>query len=275
MQIFRSLSGLLFGVCLIFGFASTAASADAGRNTPVLDRIMSKKDLVVGTAASMPPLNMTLKDGQIAGMEIDLARYIADSLEVKLTLKAMPFNELLPALESGRVDMVISAMTITAARNSKFAFAGPYFASGKSLLLKRQNAESMNEVARIDDPQRILVALKGSTSQLFAEKVFPKAKLVLADNYDQAVALVRENKAHALVADQPICQVSVFRYPDSDLAALKNTLSYEAFGIAIPANDFLFLNLLQNFITGLENSGEMRNLVDRWFKDGAWVSQLR
>jgi polar amino acid transport system substrate-binding protein len=275
MQIVRGFTALLVVIGLIAGYASTVISAEAARTAPVLDRIMSKKELVVGTAASMPPLNMTLKDGQIAGMEIDLARYIANSLEVKLTLKAMPFNELLPALESGRVDMVISAMTITAARNSKFAFAGPYFASGKSLLLKRQNADSMNEVAKIDDPQRTLVALKGSTSQLFAEKVFPKAKLVLTDNYDQAVTLIRENKAHALVADQPICQVSVFRYPDADLAALKNTLSYEAFGIAIPANDFLFLNLLQNFITGLENSGEMRNLVDRWFKDGAWVSQLR
>jgi polar amino acid transport system substrate-binding protein len=275
MQFAKSLAALLVVIGLLAGYALMAVAADAAGSAPVLDRIMSKKELVVGTAASMPPLNMTLKDGQIAGMEIDLARYIANSLEVKLTLKAMPFNELLPALESGRVDMVISAMTITAARNSKFAFAGPYFASGKSLLLKRQNAETMNEVARINDPERILVALKGSTSQLFAEKVFPKAKLVLTDNYDQAVTLIRENKAHALVADQPICQVSVFRYPDADLAALKNTLSYEAFGIAIPANDFLFLNLLQNFITGLENSGEMRNLVDRWFKDGAWVSQLR
>ena len=275
MQFAKSLAALLVVIGLIAGYALMAVAAAAAGSAPVLDRIMSKKELVVGTAASMPPLNMTLKDGQIAGMEIDLARYIANSLEVKLTLKAMPFNELLPALESGRVDMVISAMTITAARNSKFAFAGPYFASGKSLLLKRQNAETMNEVARINDPERILVALKGSTSQLFAEKVFPKAKLVLTDNYDQAVTLIRENKAHALVADQPICQVSVFRYPDADLAALKNTLSYEAFGIAIPANDFLFLNLLQNFITGLENSGEMRNLVDRWFKDGAWVSQLR
>jgi len=260
---------------LLAGYAPMAVAADAARTAPVLDRILSKKELVVGTAASMPPLNMTFKDGQVVGMEIDLARFIANSLEVKLTLKAMPFNELLPALEAGRVDMVISAMTITAARNAKVAFAGPYFASGKSLLLKRQNAESMNVGAKIDDPGKILVALKGSTSQLFAEKVFPKAKLMLADDYDQAVALVRENKAHALVADQPICQVSVFRYPDADLAALKNTLSYEPFGIAIPANDFLFLNLLQNFITGLENSGEMRNLIDRWFKDGAWVSQLR
>ena len=42
--------------------------------SPVLDRIQEKKELVVGTAASMPPLNMTTKDGQIIGMEMDLAR---------------------------------------------------------------------------------------------------------------------------------------------------------------------------------------------------------
>jgi polar amino acid transport system substrate-binding protein len=54
----------------------------------------------------------------------------------------------------------------------------------------------------------------------------------------------------------------------------KNTLSHEPIGIAIQANDFLFLNLLQNFITALVNSGDLRKLSDRWFEDGAWISQL-
>ena len=92
----------------------------------MLDRIVAKKELVVGTAASMPPLNMTMKDGQIAGMEIDLARLIAGALDVKLTLKQMNFNDLLPALQAGQVDMVLSGMTITPARNLKVAFVGPY-----------------------------------------------------------------------------------------------------------------------------------------------------
>ena len=78
--------------------------------SPVLDRIQAKKELVVGTAATMPPLNMTTKDGQIVGLEMDLASYFASSIGVKLTLKPMHFNDLLPALEAGQVDMVLSGI---------------------------------------------------------------------------------------------------------------------------------------------------------------------
>ena len=274
MRVARSFVVLLVIVGLMAGYVQTGVAADAARIAPALDRIMTKKELVVGTTASMPPFNMTTKDGQLIGMDIDIARLIADVLEVKLTLKTMPFNELLPALEIGRIDMVLSGMTMTPSRNLKVAFAGPYFGSGKSMLIKEANAESLSEVSKINKPDNVLVALKGSTSQLFVEKVFPKAKLVLADNYDQAVTMVRENNAHAMVADQPICQLSAYRYPDAGLTSLKNTLSYEPIGIAIQANDFLFLNLLQNFITSMVNSGDLRKLSDRWFEDGAWISQL-
>jgi len=121
----------------------------------------------------------------------------------------------------------------------------------------------------------VLAALKGSTSQVFAEKVFPKAKLSLVENYDQAVAMLREDKVQAMVADMPICQVTVYRYPDAGLGTLKNPLSYEPLGIAIPANDFLLINWLQNFLNTLQKDGSLGAVVDRWFKDTSWVSQLR
>jgi polar amino acid transport system substrate-binding protein len=218
---------------------------------------------------------MTLKDGQIVGLEIDLARMFANAMGVKLTLKTIPFNELLPALEARQVDLVISGMTITPERNMKFAFVGPYFPSGKSILTKQANAGSMKEISQINSPDKVLVALKGSTSQLFAEQVFPKAKLILTKDYDEAVAMVRQDKAHAMVADFPICQVSVFRYRDSDLATLKKPLSYEPLGIAVPANDFLLINWLQNSLNTLEKTGQMGALVEKWFEDASWVKHLR
>jgi polar amino acid transport system substrate-binding protein len=218
---------------------------------------------------------MTMKDGQIAGMEIDLAHLLASALGVKLTLKPMQFNELLPALQAGRVDMVLSGMTITPARNLKVAFVGPYIVTGKSILTKQALVESMNEVALINKPDRVLVALKGSTSQIFAEKVFPQAKLLLADDYDQAVSMVREGKAQAMVADMAICQLSVYRYPDAGLVSLTKPLSYEPLGIAVPANDPLLINLLQNFLNTVEKDGTMEMMVNRWFKDSWWVGKLR
>ena len=275
MRMTRSLVAVLVVAGLLAGYVPMSVAADAVRISPVLDRIQAKKELVVGTAASMPPFNMTTKDGQIVGMEIDLAQLIAGSMNVKLTLKTIPFNDLLPALEAGQVDMVLSSMTITPARNLKFAFVGPYFVSGKSILTKQKNAESMNEVSKINNSDYTLTALKGSTSQAFAEKVFPKAKLVLVENYDQAVAMLREDKAQAMVADMPICQLTAYRYPDAGLMTLKNPLSWEPIGIAIQANDLLMLNWLQNFLHTIEKDGTMGLVVDRWFKDGSWLSKLR
>jgi ABC-type amino acid transport substrate-binding protein len=216
MRIARSFVtwGMVVGLVMsVWGQA--VGAGESPKVSPVLDRIMAKKEVTVGTAASMPPLNMTTKGGEIIGMEMDLARSFANAMDVKLTLSRMHFNELLPALEKGKIDMILSGMTMTPQRNLKVAFVGPYFASGKSILTKKKNVESVDELSKMNQPDKVLVALKGSTSQMFVEKLIPKAKLVLADNYDQAVASVRSDMAVAMVADYPICVVSVHRYPDA------------------------------------------------------------
>ena len=269
-----SLVALSVAVVLMTVWGQSFAAGENPSVSPVLDRIQAKKELVVGTAASMPPLNMTTKDGQIIGMEMDLARYFAGGMEVKLTVKPMNFNELLPALEAGQVDMVLSGMTMTPGRNLKVAFVGPYFASGKSILTKMANVESIDEIAKMNNPDKVLVALKGSTSQMFVEKVIPRAKLVLADDYGQAVAMVQNDKAIAMVADYPICMVSVYRYREAKLGTLEKPFSYEPIGVALPPNDPLLVNWVQNFLNALEKAGEMKMLTEKWFKDTSWVNQL-
>jgi polar amino acid transport system substrate-binding protein len=270
----RGILALMVAVGLMAMWCQVSAADESTRVSPVLDRILTKKELVVGTAASMPPLNMTTKDGQIMGMEVDLAQLFAGGMGVKLTLKPMHFNELLPALEAGQVDMVLSAMTMTPQRNLKVAFVGPYFASGKSILAKSANVESLNELSKMNNPDKVLVALKGSTSQMFVEKLMPKAKLELADDYDQAVGMVRNGKAHAMVADYPICMVSVYRYPEAGLATLTKPLLYEPLGVALPPNDPLLVNWVQNSLNFLEKTGELEGLTERWFKDTSWISRL-
>jgi polar amino acid transport system substrate-binding protein len=270
----RGILALMVAVGLMAMWCQVFAADESTRVSPVLDRILTKKELVVGTAASMPPLNMTTKDGQIMGMEVDLAQLFAGGMGVKLTLKPMHFNELLPALEAGQVDMVLSAMTMTPQRNLKVAFVGPYFASGKSILAKSANVESLNELSKMNNPDKVLVALKGSTSQMFVEKLMPKAKLELADDYDQAVGMVRNGKAHAMVADYPICMVSVYRYPEAGLATLTKPLLYEPLGVALPPNDPLLVNWVQNSLNFLEKTGELEGLTERWFKDTSWISRL-
>ena len=275
MRTVRGVAVVLAAVVLTASVLGAALAGEATRVAPVLDRILAKKELVVGTAADMPPLNMTLKDGKIVGMEVDVATMMANSIEVKLTLKPMRFNDLLPALEAGQVDLILSGMTMTPLRNTRVAFVGPYFASGKSVLIKQEKVTSLQNTEMMNNPNVTVTALKGSTSQQFVERFAPKAKLVPTDDYDQAIAMVLDGKVLAMIADFPICNVSVLRYPDKGLTTLKSPLNYEPLGIALSPGDPLFLNWAQNFVTNLVNSGELSLLQRKWFEDASWVSQLK
>ena len=275
MRTVRGVAVVLAVVVLAAGVLGAALAGEPTRVAPVLDRILAKKELVVGTAADMPPLNMTLKDGKIVGMEVDIATMMANSIEVKLTLKPMRFNDLLPALEAGQVDLILSGMTMTPIRNTRVAFVGPYFASGKSVLIKQEKMTSLQSTEMMNNPNVTVAALKGSTSQQFVERFAPQAKLVPTDDYDQAIAMVLEDKVLAMIADFPICNVSVLRYRDKGLTTLKSPLNYEPLGIALSPGDPLFLNWAQNFVTNLVNSGELSLLQRKWFEDASWVPQLK
>lgn len=268
---------LLFvsALILLFACAHKTGTGLDGPAAPIIDRILEEGELVVGTAGSMPPLNMTTKEGEIIGFEVDLAGYVADAMGVKLRLEAMPFSELLPALEAGKVDMILSGMSITPKRNLKAAFVGPYFISGKAFLTKIERIASAKDGSEIDSPSTTLAALKGSTSEYFVEQSIPKAKLVTTRDYDEAVDMVLRNKVDALVADYPICLVSLFRYPDKGLLSIITALTYEPIGIAMPPNDPLLVNWVENLLGSLEHSGELEALKARWLEDGSWLQELR
>jgi polar amino acid transport system substrate-binding protein len=265
----------LMAVMLLAGTMQEIQAADAARVAPVLDRILAKKELVVGTAADMPPLNMTLKDGSIAGMEVDIATMLAAGSGVKLTLKTIHFNDLLPALEAGQFDLILSGMTMTPLRNTRVAFAGPYFGSGKSVLIKEENQSTLGSTSAMNRPEVTLAALKGSTSQSFIERLMPKATFVATDDYDQAIAMVLDGKAQAMIADFPVCNVAAYRYRDKGLATLSSPFNYEPLGIAVLPTDPLLLNLVQNFVTTLVNSGDLEMLRKKWFEDPSWMSELK
>ena len=90
------ISGLItLAVVLTMGpIAEVLAESAAG---PVLDRILKRGELIVGTAANMPPLNMKTKEGEIIGLEVDLAEDMAAAMGVKLKMKDMAFGNLLGA----------------------------------------------------------------------------------------------------------------------------------------------------------------------------------
>jgi polar amino acid transport system substrate-binding protein len=217
---------------------------------------------------------MTTKEGKIIGFEADLARYMADSMGVNLKLKAIQFSKLLPALESGQIDMILSGMTMTSMRNLKVAFVGPYYVSGKGVLTNVATLAAATDPNALDDQKFKIAALDGSTSAEFVRKIMSTATLVTTKDYDEAVGMVIQGKVDAMVADHPICVISVARYPQHNLFSIIAPFTYEPIGIALPANDPLLANWVTNFLNKLEDSGVMDNVRDRWFNDTSWFNKL-
>ena len=86
--------------------------------------------------------------------------------------------------------------------------------------------------------------------------------------------MVISDEVDALVADMPICLLSVMRYPGKGLATLNEPLNVEPIGIALPANDPQLKGLLENYITAFEGTGILQGLRKKWLEDSSWIAAL-
>jgi len=238
----------------------------------ILDRIVKKGELVVGTTGTQPPLSMTTKGGEIIGLDADIAKMIATSLGVKIRFSKILFSGLIPALEAGKVDMIISGMTMTMERNAKVPLIGPYYVSGKGILCKEKSLPALDKEG-LDSPKFRVAALEGSTSQAFVKTVTPQAKFVAVASYDEALDLLSQDKIDVLVADFPFCRYCVSRYADKGLTVRGGRLTFEPLGIGV-REDALLLNWVDNFLKILSGTGELIKVHDSWLKDSSWMKQL-
>jgi len=247
---------------LFFALSSSLYAAD---NSPVLSRIHKSGKLILGTSGTMPLMSEKTMTGEVIGYDIDLANALAESMGVELVTKVLPFNELIPALQQGKVDIVLSNMTMTVERNMQVAFAGPYFTSGKCLITKEESMAKADEPADLKDADMTIAVVKGTTSENFVKELLPELERIPVADSDEGTDLVASGKAKAMLTDFPICLSVMKRYPDKGFQSVVSLLTYEPIGIAIAANDPLFTNLAENFIVRAESVGVTTALSLKWF----------
>lgn len=267
LRILQYTTALLMTLTLGLG---TAVPAQAG---DTLDRVVESGTLVVGTSADQPPMTALNRQGNYMGLDIDLAKAIANAMRVQLQLKTVPFGGLMDALEAGEVDMVLSGVSITPKRAQRAAFVGPYMLSGKSIVARRDAivAFASGQLSGMDVK---LAALKNSTSAEFIRDVAPNAQLVEAADTTEAVKMVISGEVAGLVADEPTCILAVLRNPDAGLVTLDEPLTVEPMGIATNANDPEFYNLVSNFVKAYEGTGLLAILRKKWLEDSSWIAAL-
>ena len=240
-----------------------------------LARIVATGEMRIGTSGGQAPFSMTTRGGELVGLDVAIARILAQSMGVEPRFVALPFAQLLPALEAGDVDLVMSGLTITPERAEHAAFVGPYLTSGKALLTRSKTLAHAATAHDLDAPKLRFAALAGSTSEDFVRHSLPQAQLVLAPELDDAVAMVLDGRVDGLVADRETCSVAVLRHPGAGLLESKATFTVEPLGIAVPLDDPRLAALVRTYLDALASRGVLEKSRAFWMTNPSWVKDIR
>ena len=244
-----------------------------GNSSPTLKRIAETETLLVGMTGAQAPFNMKNRAGKIIGLDVDVATALALSMGVKLKIVEIPFADLLPALESGKVDLVISGMTATLQRNTRVPFVGPYYISGASILTTSDKLAAAQSADEVNSPNVSIAVLKGSTSEQFTGALLNKAKIVPTKDHATAVKMLAAGEVDAVIADAPTCALSALRNPEAGFV-VSEPLTLEPIGIAVAPGDPLLVNLVTNYTQALAGTGAMEALIKKWFANSSWMAQV-
>lgn len=225
----------------------------------LLTEIVNRKKLVVGMELKYPPFESTDPKGQPVGLDVELARMAAKDLGVELEIKDMEWTGLIPALQTGKIDLIISGITGTLERAKTITFTSAYFTTGLCALLSSKRAADVSSVEQLDDPKRVIAVKTGTTSDLLAAKRFPKATINRYKDESACVAEVVNGRADAFIYDQLSIAKHAKEFPDATRAILQ-PFTYEPFCIAMRKGDFDLWNWMEMFVTLRRADGSLEAL---------------
>src|SRR6185369_10947251 len=246
---------ILLASAAVIGCATTSTSA--GRAVP--------NELRIGTATNYPPLAFKA-DGQMQGVEVDFARKIAQELGVKVSLIETPWEQLIPALEKGQIDVIMSGMSITEERSQRVQFTVPYLNVGQMALIRRDDYERLRARDAMEQPTSRIGFLSGTTAEAYARQQLSQAKLVEFGSPEAGIAALRGGMIDFYVQDAP----TIWRitgnlsreYPD--LMGRYRPLTAEYLAWAVRKGDDALLTRLNGVLLRWEQNRELESVLDRW-----------
>ncbi|MGY8870427.1 MAG: transporter substrate-binding domain-containing protein, partial [Pseudomonadales bacterium] len=147
-----------------------------------LNKVIEADELRVCFEAGYMPFEMKAKNGSYIGFDIDMAKLLAKSIGVKHTPVNTAWDGIIPALLTNKCDILIGGMTITSQRNLKVNFSDPYIVVGQSLLIKPTLASEIKSYKDLNDPKYTIAAKLGTTGEIAAKKLIPKANIRLFES---------------------------------------------------------------------------------------------
>ena len=247
----------------IFGIAGMAFAAES-----TIDEIVKRGTIRVGMDTFVP-WAMKDKTGKLIGFEIDVANRLAADSKWKIEFVPTQWSGIIPALQTGKFDVIIGGMTITAERNQKINFTIPYDHSVQYMMVNKKVAPNMKSPEDFNKPDITLAARLGSTAAMTAKRLMPKAQLRLFDNEGQAVQELLNGKVAAMVAAAPLPFQQAIKYPET-IYVINQELYKELIGFGVRKGDFDTMNYFNNWILMATNDGFLQERHNYWFTTMDW-----
>jgi polar amino acid transport system substrate-binding protein len=217
----------------------------------------------VGVSADNPPM-IFQKDGRFVGIEADNAKAVSGIIGQELKFVDMPFNKLIPALQAGEIDVIMSAMTITPERSAQVLFTAPYVDVGQMAITTTEKVSRFaNAWSLHRDGVRVGVE-PGTTGAAYVEKELKQAQVKNYDNAAAAFAGLRNNEIDVYIHDAPTSWQLATSNNNSDLISLYQPLTKEQLAWAVRKDDTRMADLLNKALQSMQSNGTLRYILNRW-----------
>jgi len=237
-----------------------------GEPGPMPDIPLSDRNGILnfGTAAVTEPMAYVYADEGVIGFDIEYAMRISRDLGMELNIVNMEFGALLPALISGKVDMIGAGLSITEERAKSVLFSEPYYEGGLAVMVKGIDSQTVSE-KKVSSGPKSLAVLLGSSHESYARKHYADDQLLQYQTVPDLLLALKQGKTDAAFFAR-----EMFRHvgPDNpEIGILADDVFFEPLGIIFkPGNETLRLQF-NDFLKEIRQNGIYDDMVQRWIDD--------
>ena len=241
---------------------------DAGANSSqtALAKIQANKKLVLGTSPDYPPFEFLVSEGgkgNVVGADIELAKKLAEKMGVELEIKTIDFDALIPALQSGKVDVVITGMSPTEERKKNIDFSDIYFQGKNGVIVKKGDA---GKYKTEDDLKKAKLGVqKGSTQETYIKDTLKVTGYKGLTAVPDLVMDLKNGNVDAIVLNDKVAGINATKYDGVEIVKdIKMTSAgeEEAMAIAVKKGDNKdLIELMNKVIKDLNDSGEYDKIL--------------
>jgi polar amino acid transport system substrate-binding protein len=246
---------VVIGLVIVAVACAAPVSAPPGRGE-------RPRELVVATSGDSPPY-ATRRAGTITGLEVDLATEVGKVLGRPVRFVDVPWNGLFDELVSGRADVVMAGVTVSAERERRFAFAEPYLRTGIAALVRRDDLKRLGSREGVCKSRIRVAVIRKTTGERNLRDRCPAMIPRVYETADDAVLDLTKRRVKAVVHDAP-----VLAYLKSQQAAALDLvpmdIADEPLAWMVRRDDTALRQALNDALATMRRDGTLDRVLERW-----------